>query len=72
MNYTINNKNLRDNIIIQTINIIFIGIIFYYSPIDYECDAANTLLNAKYIYSLIFSDETIGASYSYRAPIYNN
>ena len=52
MNYTINNKNCRDNII-QTINIIFIGIIFYYSPIDYECDAANTLLNAKYIH-LIF------------------
>ena len=70
MNFINNNKNLRDNLIIQTINIIFIGIIFYYSPIDYECDAANTLMNAKYIYSLIFSDDTIGASYSYRAPIY--
>ena len=70
MNIFFKNKNIQDNVLLQAINITFIAIIFHYSPIDYECDAANTLLNAKYIYHSIFTNDPIGASYSYRAPIY--
>ena len=70
MNIFFKNKNIQDNVLLQAINITFIAIIFHYSPIDYECDAANTLLNAKYIYHLIFTNDPIGASYSYRAPLY--
>ena len=47
MNIFFKNKNIQDNVLLQAINITFIAIIFHYSPIDYECDAANTLLNAK-------------------------
>ena len=70
MNIFFKNKNVQDNILLQSVNVAFIVIVFYFSPIDYECDAANTLLNAKYIYHLIFTSDPIGASYSYRAPIY--
>jgi len=64
------NKNIQDNILLQVINVTLIVIVFNVSPIDYECDAANTLLNSKYIYHLLFTNDPIGASYSYRAPIY--
>jgi hypothetical protein len=70
MNLFLKNNNVKDNILLQAINVTFIAIIFHYSPIDYECDAANTLLNSKYIYHLLFTSDPIGASYSYRAPIY--
>ena len=70
MNIFFKNKNIQDNVLLQAINVTFIAIIFHYSPIDYECDGANTLLNAKYIYHLIFINDPIGASYSYRAPVY--
>lgn len=70
MNMHIKNKHFEDNILLQVVNIIFIAILFYYSPIDYECDAANTLLSSKYIYHLIFTNDPISASYSYRGPIY--
>ena len=52
------NKNIQDNVLLQAINITFIAIIFHYSPIDYECDGANTLLNAKYIYHLTTDKST--------------
>lgn len=64
------NKNIQDNILLQLINVTLIAIVFNFSPIDYECDASNTLLNSKYIYHLLFTNDPIGASYSYRAPIY--
>lgn len=64
------NKNIQDNILLQVINVTLIVIVFNFSPIDYECDGSNTLLNSKYIYHLLFTNDPIGASYSYRAPIY--
>ena len=57
------NKNIQDNILLQVINVTLIVIVFNFSPIDYECDAANTLLDSKYIYHLLFTNDPIGASY---------
>ena len=70
MNFFIKNGNILDNILLQLINVVLILWVFYYSPIDYECDAANTLETSKYIYHTIFTNEAVSPSWSYRAPLY--
>ena len=70
MNSFFKNTNILDNILLQIINLILIFWVFYYSPIDYECDAASTLINSKYIYHSVFTNEVVPASWSYRAPLY--